>query len=1345
MSIASEMISDILIDSSAKSIVIFTMVVVALIVIRLIRARPNQVHAVHRIWVFMIASMLLLPLLGFALPGLSISVPFLKNDSTEAISTQSDLSGEIHNESIAGLNFDPANTDEVADAPGLANYQTDLESITMDASPPTAVPMNADLVGSSFNSSKFASTEPKPAIHGWTTILSTLWALVCMAFLVKIAIGKLCTRRLIKRATSVESTELKQNVTGAKIVESGEISSPAVSGLFSHTIILPSHWRQWDQQKRSAVIAHELAHIHRRDGIVVFLAQVNTALFWFNPIAWIAKSKVNRLAELACDQQAALETGDRLGYAQQLIEIAAAKMEHPFQPGIAMAAPRGISERIEMLLDPTLPFTKKASRVFIVTLLLIGIPTLMVVAAAQPNDDDQKTEAQRAAENWIRTEDGKTILTFRGKVVLENGGAAINPRVRAQASDELEVRLDENEFEFDLTLENWHMSSLRISAESTDGKFADTSLVYGHDLRGAASHFHTLTLKPTQPFDFRVLNEGKPVPGAHVAVNTGDYFTAKGMTNKNGVATLNFPVNSTLDSVLAWCDDGQIGGYSFDRDPVRDPRLPLHEIEVSWCVDQKIRLVDIETGKPLVGFKFESEIATKPGYNFLPRSLADGMHDLVTDENGEAIDTWFPDWTNVHFYPQLDRKFEYGQGWSKAGDGKAKLVDGVFVCEFEQPPSLKRLHFKGQVILPEGVKGGLQVKLTSYQHPQEGRYDPITCRTDIDGNFTANVIPGATYSIAVNDPVWASEAWVGILAGAGSENVPSPKLTIFKGEPIAVTVTAGPDRNPLANTTIAFSSKFHFEWIEEGRSRGGSDSLQWWAATDENGVARTTAAPGKFSTHIYNPDWRPSQEFELKKGEPAELVFHRTSPGKRTVRGQLTFASDTAGEPKTLAGSVVELRAVDGETKSEATVSTDEDGKFSVEMDGAHIGGFATTTDRKYTSTFFISGLDDKLHKATLVPMIKYQGKVVDGSDQPIEDQELQLKVILKGKEDHNSDNRFVRNQFNIDTLSAVTDSSGLFEFMVPADMPCRLYYRTAPATDLNDGLRLFGFKHFISGEDRPLEIVKIGKAATPKYTPKQTVVWKVKDCQLSNTRHLFVLEGKGDSVSDFLQKALNEDSKKGRDLYWYGVTRISSSELIGAEPQKFWETYQSQLPLENEVTFLVLGHEAEKIDALTVDANDSAAFSEVVKFVKANRIETVDAQKTLDDALALAKSTDRRVWLQFCQTRCGPCFRLSRWIDKHKEVLEKAYIFIKVDDMRDDNGADIWKRYVGERSIGIPFSVVLDEEGNVLEESLDSNKSNIGFPSTFEDGRSFKRIFDATAKGNLSKDEIDSLVKSID
>jgi beta-lactamase regulating signal transducer with metallopeptidase domain len=96
------------------------------------------------------------------------------------------------------------------------------------------------------------------------------------------------------------------------------------TGVVAPRILLPAAWRNWPAEKLRAVLAHERAHIVRRDLLVALLAQVNRAVFWFHPVAWWLERTLAVNAEHACDETAAREIGEPRRYAEVLLEMAAA-------------------------------------------------------------------------------------------------------------------------------------------------------------------------------------------------------------------------------------------------------------------------------------------------------------------------------------------------------------------------------------------------------------------------------------------------------------------------------------------------------------------------------------------------------------------------------------------------------------------------------------------------------------------------------------------------------------------------------------------------------------------------------------------------------------------------------------------------------------------------------------------------------------------------------------------------------------------------------------------------------------------------------------------------------------
>jgi bla regulator protein BlaR1 len=89
-------------------------------------------------------------------------------------------------------------------------------------------------------------------------------------------------------------------------------------------LILPGELlARLDDRQTDALLAHELAHLSRRDHWVRHLELAALALFWWNPVAWWATARVRRAQELCCDQRvAALLPDHRRSYADCLVETA---------------------------------------------------------------------------------------------------------------------------------------------------------------------------------------------------------------------------------------------------------------------------------------------------------------------------------------------------------------------------------------------------------------------------------------------------------------------------------------------------------------------------------------------------------------------------------------------------------------------------------------------------------------------------------------------------------------------------------------------------------------------------------------------------------------------------------------------------------------------------------------------------------------------------------------------------------------------------------------------------------------------------------------------------------------
>ncbi len=201
---------------------------------------------------------------------------------------------------------------------------------TRDASPPldqgdpqaaatVAVSMSADRT--SFNSRD---------LLGVVGIAFTILSLLGLARFV-VQLGR--TRRRLRRAEPcndrVALTVLNDLCRAAgvrrlpRLVTHTGIDSPIAFGVCRPAIGLPADAvGRLSPQELRAVLAHELAHLVRRDPLWRCVGCAAGSLLWFQPMNHVARRRLDELAEYRCDQWAAGQTGDGLTMAGSLMRVA---------------------------------------------------------------------------------------------------------------------------------------------------------------------------------------------------------------------------------------------------------------------------------------------------------------------------------------------------------------------------------------------------------------------------------------------------------------------------------------------------------------------------------------------------------------------------------------------------------------------------------------------------------------------------------------------------------------------------------------------------------------------------------------------------------------------------------------------------------------------------------------------------------------------------------------------------------------------------------------------------------------------------------------------------------------
>ena len=150
-------------------------------------------------------------------------------------------------------------------------------------------------------------------------------------------------------------------------------------------------------EQQEGMLAHELAHLARRDPFWLVLRQVIACVLFFQPLNWVARRRLREISEMLSDEWAVARTGRPLSLAGCLAEVAGWSVGTPALPVPGMAdRPSSLGQRIRRLLDETRSPENPARRAWLAAAMGALV---IVVAAAAPAVSASRSEppAQPAA------------------------------------------------------------------------------------------------------------------------------------------------------------------------------------------------------------------------------------------------------------------------------------------------------------------------------------------------------------------------------------------------------------------------------------------------------------------------------------------------------------------------------------------------------------------------------------------------------------------------------------------------------------------------------------------------------------------------------------------------------------------------------------------------------------------------------------------------------------------------------------------------------------------------------------------------------------------------------------
>jgi beta-lactamase regulating signal transducer with metallopeptidase domain len=225
---------------------------------------------------------------------------------------------------------------------------------------------------------------------GWVVFALTIWLCGAALMMLWLATGQLrlwLLRRSARPFYSEDWVSLLHRLCAelrirrpVALLRSADDVMPATWGSFRPVILLPAEADEWTPERRRVVLLHELAHVKRWDCLTQMLARLACAIYWFNPLAWLAARRMCVERERACDDLV-LQGCKASDYATHLVEIARTFRRLPQMAAIAMARSASLEGRVAAIIDATR--VRRAPRAFVVVLCCIAVVGLVSVVAAQ--------------------------------------------------------------------------------------------------------------------------------------------------------------------------------------------------------------------------------------------------------------------------------------------------------------------------------------------------------------------------------------------------------------------------------------------------------------------------------------------------------------------------------------------------------------------------------------------------------------------------------------------------------------------------------------------------------------------------------------------------------------------------------------------------------------------------------------------------------------------------------------------------------------------------------------------------------------------------------------------------
>ncbi len=446
----------------------------------------------------------------------------------------------------------------------IPSAETISPEIMMDRTPTidSGIPIINNIVNpvieGAFTPEPIASANP---LQIWIPILSLLWIAGIAGMLIYTIISYFRVKRKVGTAV----------LLSGNIFQSESVVSPFVLGIIKPKIYLPFAMNERDM---SHVVAHEQAHIRRKDHWWKPLGFLILTLHWFNPLIWLGYVLLCRDIELACDEKVIkeLNTEQKADYSQAILTCSVSRRMIAACP-LAFGEV-GVKDRVKSVLH------YKKPTLWILLVALIASAVVAVCFLTSPTSNT----VQKLAWESGNTEN-LTVLVFDGDghIYIENPKSEI-------FKDFCNIKISRQEISLDRSEDR--DKSYTVSTRDNRSSGAESCIYFNKDF---SEVWVDDGVKPT--LSYRVL---KPESAREIYNQMIKHHTDGTYQRTDGFETTVSYAGSS-SAVDMW--ENAVNGNQLVLDIIRG--LPLHRFDT---------LKDFEVFKE----KYGSELVMDRGHDEVP-------------------------------------------------------------------------------------------------------------------------------------------------------------------------------------------------------------------------------------------------------------------------------------------------------------------------------------------------------------------------------------------------------------------------------------------------------------------------------------------------------------------------------------------------------------------------------------------------------------------------------------------------------------------------------------------------------------------------------------------------------